>query len=178
MERKAIVHPGAEVCQCAVVREGAEIGSDSIISSHAYIDADVAVGYACKIKNGARVHTGTVMGDFIFIGPNAVITNDPDPATDQKFGPPYPDTVLEDHVSIGANATILPGVTIGEGATVGAGAVVTEDVGPGETVVGVPARPASTRREITIQPPPPSIDPLAEARDEAGNAANPEEDDE
>lgn len=80
-----------------------------------------------------------MIGDNVFIGPHVVFTNDKYPPSEGawKTGPP---TIVEDYVSIGANATILPGVTIGRSARVGAGAVVTKDVKPGMLVVGVPAR--------------------------------------
>lgn len=129
-----------EVLQCSVVREDVELGRGTRICSHCYIDSGVTIGENCKIKNGVFVFEGAVIEDDVFIGPGVVFTNDPFPRAGKKFGPPYPETRVCRGASIGANATILPGVTIGEGAMVGAGSVVTEDVEAHTTVVGIPAR--------------------------------------
>ncbi|MBF4312279.1 N-acetyltransferase, partial [Vibrio anguillarum] len=91
------------------------------------------------IKCGVQIWDGILIGNNVFIGPNATFTNDMYPRSKQ-----YPDefmkTVVCDNASIGANTTILPGVTIGEGALVGAGSVVTKDVKPFTIVAGNPAR--------------------------------------
>ena len=117
---------------------GAKIGADCNICDHVFIENDVIIGDRVTIKSGVQLWDGVRIEDDVFIGPNATLTNDIFPRSKQKF------TVLETRIkrgaSIGANATILPGITIGENAMVGAGAVVTEDIPDNVLVVGNPAR--------------------------------------
>ncbi|MFC7212842.1 acyltransferase [Saliphagus sp. GCM10025334] len=121
----------------ALVREQTRIGDDVLVGTNTTIDGTSTVGSNVSIQTGVYVPAETTIGDNVFLGPNAVLTNDPYPLRREVDleGP-----TLEDHVSIGANATILPGVTVGRGSFVAAGAVVSADV-PEETLaVGVPAR--------------------------------------
>jgi acetyltransferase-like isoleucine patch superfamily enzyme len=122
-----------------VVLDGAKIGSDCNINCHVFIENDVIVGDKVTIKSGVQLWDGITIEDNVFIGPNVTFTNDLKPRSKQ-----YPDfflrTIVKKGASIGANATILPGITIGENAMIGAGSVVLKDV-PGNTVwVGNPAR--------------------------------------
>ena len=127
------------IWQFCVVMVGAEIGSNSNICSNCLIESDVLIGNNVTIKSGVQIWNGTRIHDNVFIGPNATFTNDKHPRSKC-----YPETFLRIEVkknaSIGANATILPGVTIGENAMVGAGAVVTKDVPNNAIVMGNPAR--------------------------------------
>ncbi|WP_312907178.1 acyltransferase [Natronosalvus caseinilyticus] len=130
----------------ALIREQTRIGDDVLVGTNATIDGTSTVGSNVSMQTGVYVPAETTIGDHVFLGPNAVLTNDPYPLRREVEleGP-----TLEDHVSVGANATILPGVTVGRGSFVAAGAVVSADV-PEETLaVGVPARheplPASLR---------------------------------
>lgn len=129
---------GSRVWAFAHVLPGAVIGSNCNICDHVFIENDVVVGDDVTVKCGVQLWDGLRVGNRVFIGPNATFTNDRFPRSKQ-----YPDqflhTTLEDGVSIGANATILPGLRIGAGAMVGAGAVVTRDVPPNAVVVGNPA---------------------------------------
>ena len=147
----ATVGDGTQVWHEAQVREGARIGRHCRLGKGVYIDANVTVGDHCKLQNGATIYQGVTIGDRVFVGPHACFTNDllpraarPDwrthPGDDKS--PPWEivKTVVEDGASIGANATILCGITIGENAMVGAGAVVTKDVPPHALVVGNPAK--------------------------------------
>lgn len=113
------------------------IGSYTKIAQFVEI-GDPHVGYSCKIEAFVYIPPGVHIGDFVFIGPHVCFTNDKDPRA-EEFGKKL-ETVVEDHVAIGANATILPGVTIHSHARVGAGAVVTKDVAAKTTVAGNPAR--------------------------------------
>jgi UDP-2-acetamido-3-amino-2,3-dideoxy-glucuronate N-acetyltransferase len=115
---------------------GCRIDVGTTIGAFVEIGEGVQVGKNCKIQTGAFLPPGVVIGDRVFIGPHAVFCNVRHPMR----GEPILSTVVEDDAVIGANATILPGITIGKGAFVGAGAVVTRDVAPGVTVVGNPAR--------------------------------------
>ncbi|AWB28354.1 acyltransferase [Halococcoides cellulosivorans] len=120
----------------ALVREHTTIGDDVLLGSQSVLDGRVDVGSDVSIQTGVYVPEASTIGDRVFLGPHAVLTNDHYPVrTDDDLEGP----TLQDDVSIGANATILPGVTVGEGSFVAAGAVVTQDVPPNHLAVGVPA---------------------------------------
>ncbi len=121
----------------ALIREETTIGDDVVVGTHTVIDGQTTVGDNVSMQTGVYVPTNTTIGDNVFLGPSAVLTNDPYPIRQDAdlVGP-----ILEDNVSIAANATLLPGVAIGEGSFVAAGAVVTEDVPPNTLAVGAPAR--------------------------------------
>ncbi len=151
VSKDAVVGDGTQVWHEAQVREGARIGRHCRLGKGVYVDAGVTVGDHCKLQNGATVYRGVTIGDRVFVGPHAVFTNDPYPRaarTDWRTHPgedKSPEwevvkTVVEDGASIGANATVLCGLTIGENAMVGAGAVVTKDVPRHALVVGNPAK--------------------------------------
>ena len=126
----------------AQIRENATVGEGTIISKDTYIDADVRIGNACKIQNGVSVYKGVTVEDSVFIGPNATFTNDRIPRAFNDEWTITP-TLVKEGASIGANATIICGVTIGEYAMVAAGSVVTRDVAPYTLVMGNPARPVA-----------------------------------
>ena len=127
------------VWQFVVIGDGAEIGEDCNVCAHVYIESGVKIGNGVTVKCGVQLWDGLVVEDNVFIGPNATFTNDKYPRSRE-----YPDrflrTVIRRGASIGANATILPGLEIGENAVVAAGAVVTRSVPDDETVVGNPAK--------------------------------------
>jgi UDP-2-acetamido-3-amino-2,3-dideoxy-glucuronate N-acetyltransferase len=118
---------------------GAVIGEDCNLCDHVFIENDVVVGDRVTIKSGVQVWDGVRIEDDVFIGPNVAFTNDPFPRSKQ-YPEKYSPTIVQKGASIGANATILPGLTIGQNAMVGAGAVVTKNVPPNSIVVGNPAR--------------------------------------
>jgi acetyltransferase-like isoleucine patch superfamily enzyme len=130
---------GTRVWQYVVILPDAVIGRDGNICSHCFIENKVVVGDRVTVKCGVQLWDGVTLEDDVFVGPNATFTNDLRPRSRNATAQLLP-TLVKKGASIGANATILPGLTIGEGATVGAGAVVTKDVPPGVTVVGSPAR--------------------------------------
>lgn len=123
----------------AHVLPGAVIGEECNICDHTFIENDVVIGNRVTIKCGVQVWDGVTLEDDVFVGPNATFTNDPYPRSKQYMERPVR-TVIRKGASIGANATILPGLTIGMNAMVGAGAVVTIDVPPNAIVMGNPAR--------------------------------------
>lgn len=130
---------GTRIWQFCVLLPGSSIGEDCNICSHVLIEGDVVVGSRVTIKSGVQLWDGVLVGDDVFIGPNATFTNDKFPRSKQ-FPPSFLTTRICSGASIGANATILPGITVGENAMVGAGAVVTRDVPPGAIVAGNPAK--------------------------------------
>jgi acetyltransferase-like isoleucine patch superfamily enzyme len=135
-----IVHPAL------VNLYGCRIGDDTRIGTFVEIQKNAVVGRRCKISSHTFICEGVTIDDDVFVGHGVMFINDrrprataggrPQTESDWSVVPTY----VRRGASIGSGATILCGVTIGEEAMIGAGAVVTRDVGPGETVVGVPAR--------------------------------------
>lgn len=132
------VGPRTRIWAFAHVLPGAVIGSDCNVCDGVFIESDVVVGDRVTIKSGVQLWNGISLEDDVFVGPNATFANDHSPRG-QQFFPPLR-TLVRRGASIGANATILPGLTIGAGAMIGAGAVVTLDVPAGAIVAGNPAR--------------------------------------
>lgn len=130
---------GTRIWAFAHVLPGARIGADCNICDHVFVENDVVVGDRVTIKCGVQLWDGLTLEDDVFIGPNATFTNDAFPRS-RHYPEAFARTVVRRGASIGANATILPGVVVGERAMVGAGAVVTRDVPAGAVVVGNPAR--------------------------------------
>ncbi len=130
---------GTNIWQFCVVFPKAKIGSDCNICANVLIENDVSVGNNVTVKSGVQIWDGITLEDNVFIGPNATFTNDLFP---RSKNPKWQmkRTVIKKGASIGANATILCGITIGENAMIGAGSVVTKDVGSGEIWYGNPAR--------------------------------------
>jgi UDP-2-acetamido-3-amino-2,3-dideoxy-glucuronate N-acetyltransferase len=117
----------------------AVIGADCNICDHVFIENEVVLGDRVTIKCGVQLWNGIILEDDVFVGPNATFTNDPFPRS-RQYPAEFPKTYVRKGASIGANATILPGLNIGQNAMVGAGAVVTRDVPPNAIVIGNPAR--------------------------------------
>lgn len=127
------------IWQFVVILNGAEIGSDCNICAHCFIESDVKIGDRVTIKCGVQIWDGIEIEDDVFIGPNATFTNDMFPRSKQHSAK-YTKTLLKKGCSIGANATILPGLIIGEGAMIGAGSVVLSNVPNNAVVTGNPAK--------------------------------------
>lgn len=137
--QSANIGKGTKVWQFSVILEGAVIGENCNICAHTFIENDVQIGENCTIKSGVFLWDGIKLEDHVFVGPNATFTNDRLPRS-KVYPGSFPRTLIKKHASIGANATILPGIVIGEGAMVGAGAVVTKSVPDFAVVVGNPAK--------------------------------------
>ena len=133
------VGSGTRIWQYVVILAGAKIGSDCNICSHCLIEGDVILGDRVTVKSGVQLWDGLRVGDDVFIGPNATFANDIFPRS-KKTPEKFLQTVIESNASIGAGATILPGIMIGSNAMVAAGAVVTRSVPPNAIVVGNPAK--------------------------------------
>lgn len=130
------------VWQFCIVLKGAVIGSNCNICSHCLIENDVVIGDNVTIKSGVQIWDGISIENDVFIGPNVTFTNDKSPRS-KVYPEEFLRTTVHKGASIGANATILPGIKIGKFAMIGAGAVVTKDVPDNVTVVGNPAREIS-----------------------------------
>lgn len=133
------VGEGTRVWAFAHILPGARIGRDCNLCDGVFVEGDVVVGDRVTVKCGVQLWNGVRLHDDVFVGPNATFTNDPFPRS-RKPPATFAETVVEAGASIGANATILPGLRIGSGAMVGAGAVVTRSVPANAIVAGNPAR--------------------------------------
>ena len=147
------VSPGAEIgegtqiwlfCQ---IRENVKIGKGCIFGKGVYVDSDVVIGNNVKIQNNVSIYVGVTIDDGVFVGPHVCFTNDKVPravnadmtmkgATDWKVTP----THVKSGAALGANSTIVCGITVGQWAMIGSGAVVTKDVPDHALVLGNPAR--------------------------------------
>jgi UDP-2-acetamido-3-amino-2,3-dideoxy-glucuronate N-acetyltransferase len=133
------VGEGTRIWAFTNILEGAVIGKECNICDHVFIENQATLGDRVTVKCGVQIWDGVSLEDDVFIGPNATFTNDRFPRSGEHLEA-YPQTTVHKGASIGANATILPGITIGSHAMIGAGAVVTRDVPPNAVVVGNPAR--------------------------------------
>jgi acetyltransferase-like isoleucine patch superfamily enzyme len=149
VDEKAEIGDGTQIWLFVQIRENVKIGKDCLIGKNVYIDPDVVIGDRSKLMNNVSVYSGVTIEDGVFCGPHCCFTNDKVPravnpdfsaktATDWVLSP----TRVKKGAALGANATIVCGVTIGEWAMVGSGAVVTRDVPAHALVLGNPARVA------------------------------------
>lgn len=118
-----------------LIREKTRIGDRTAIGTATIVDGNTRIGNDVSLQSMIYIPTNTTIGDHVFIGPNAVLTNDRYPPSESLTGP-----IIKTGAAIGANATILPGVTIGEGAFIAAGSIVTRDVPNHMMAIGTPAR--------------------------------------
>ena len=135
---------------------GCEVGDNTKIGAFVEIQKNASVGKNCKISSHTFICEGVTIEDEAFVGHGVMFINDKYPRATNEDGSSQTEadwvctpTVIKKRASIGSNATILCGVTIGEGALVGAGSVVTHDVPPGATVAGNPARPV--RQNVSLE---------------------------
>jgi UDP-2-acetamido-3-amino-2,3-dideoxy-glucuronate N-acetyltransferase len=136
---------GTRVWHFVHVSAGAEVGPGCVLGQNVFVAPGVRIGAGCKLQNNVSVYAGVTLGDEVFVGPSAVFTNVLEPRAHVSRRHAFVPTRVERRATIGANATVVCGVTLGEGAFVAAGAVVTHDVPPRVQVQGVPARPAGWR---------------------------------
>lgn len=130
---------GTSIWQFVVIMENAVIGKNCNICANSLIENDVVIGNNVTVKCGVYIWDGVELEDNVFIGPCVAFTNDKRPRS-KAYPEEFMKTIVRKGASVGANATILPGVEIGEKAIVGAGSVVTKDVPPFAVVVGNPAK--------------------------------------
>lgn len=131
---------GTRVWAFAHVMDGARVGADCKIGDHAYIESGAHLGNRVTVKNGSLIWHGVTIGDDVFVGPSVVFTNDLTPRVRHQTGPEdWIETHVGSRASIGANCTIVCGVSIGVNAMIGAGSVVTKNVADHALVLGNPA---------------------------------------
>jgi len=131
---------GTKIWHFCHVQTGAKIGANCVLGQNVNIGNDVVIGNGVKIQNNVSVYTGTEIEDYVFLGPSCVLTNVTNPRSEINRHSLYERTLLRRGCTIGANATIVCGITIGRYAFIAAGAVVAKDVPDYALMVGVPAR--------------------------------------
>lgn len=141
VDEGSTIGEGTRVWHFCHIQSGAEIGCNCSLGQNVNIASNVKIGDGVKIQNNVSVYEGVELADYVFCGPSCVFTNDLTPrAKYTKGSSNYVHTCVDTGASIGANATVVCGHTIGEWAMIGAGAVVASDVAPHALMLGVPAR--------------------------------------
>lgn len=140
LEPGATVGVGTRIWHFCHVMPGAAIGKNCTFGQNVFVGNNVQIGDGVKIQNNVSVYSGVTCEDDVFIGPSVVFTNVVNPRSPINRKDEFKKTLVRKGATIGANATILCGITLGEYCFVGAGAVVTKDVKPYALMVGVPAR--------------------------------------
>ncbi len=140
IDEGAKIGKGTKIWHFCHVMPKAEIGERCILGQNVFVADNVKLGNNVKIQNNVSVYTGVICEDDVFLGPSMVFTNVNNPRSAIVRHDKYETTLVKKGATIGANATIVCGVTLGEHCFVGAGAVVTKDVKPFALVVGVPAK--------------------------------------
>lgn len=132
---------GTKIWHFCHVQSGANIGKNCSFGQNVNISNNVRIGNGCKVQNNVSIYEGVELEDYVFCGPSCVFTNDLTPRAKYPKGRAgYKKTLIQEGASIGANATVVCGCTIGRWALIGAGAVVTSDVTDHALMLGIPAR--------------------------------------
>lgn len=142
VDKGASIGSGTKIWHFTHILKGSKIGKNCIIGQNAYIGPSVSIGNNVKIQNNVSIYKGVTLENDVFCGPSAVFTNVLTPRAFIDRKDEFQPTLVKKGATIGANATIICGVTIGPYALVGAGAVVTKDVPSHALVIGIPARQA------------------------------------
>ena len=153
----AVLEPGVKIWHFAHVCSGAVVGAGSVLGQGCYVGPGVRIGKGCKIQNHVSVYEGVTLADDVFVGPHAAFTNVRNPRAHVSRRGEFALTNVARRVTIGCNATIVCGVTLGEGSFVAAGAVVTRDVAPRALVMGAPARAVGHACDCGERLPTPSL---------------------
>jgi len=142
VDEGASIGAGTKIWHFCHIQLGAVIGSDTVIGQNVYVGRNVIIGDRCKIQNNVSIYEGVTLEDEVFCGPSCVFTNDLFPRANNQDSWQISPTLVKHGASIGANATIVCGHTIGEYAMIGSGATVTHDVPAYALMIGAPARHA------------------------------------
>jgi len=160
MEKEFFAHPtsvidegsrignGTKIWHFTHIMPNCDIGENCNIGQNVVVSSDVVLGKNVKVQNNVSIYTGVICEDDVFLGPSMVFTNVINPRSAVVRKNEYKKTLVKKGASIGANATIVCGITLGEYCFIGAGAVVTKDVRPYELVLGNPARHAGWMSEF------------------------------
>ena len=140
VDEGAVIGDDTKIWHFSHVQAGAKLGSKCILGQNVNIAGGVVIGNGVKIQNNVSVYTGTIVEDFAFLGPSCVFTNVTNPRSEINRHSLYEPIRIRRGATLGANCTVVPGVTVGRYAFVAAGAVVTKDVPDYGFVVGCPAR--------------------------------------
>lgn len=142
---------GTKVWHFTHIMSGANIGKNCVIGQNCFISSRAVLGEGVKLQNNVSVYDLITLEDKVFVGPSAVFTNDINPRAPYPKGGKWIPTLVKEGASIGANATLLCGITIGRWSFVGAGAVVTKNVPDYAIVAGIPARVAGWMCECGVR---------------------------
>lgn len=140
IDQGAIIGSGTKVWHFSHIMSGAQIGEDCVLGQNVFVGGQALIGNNVKIQNNVSIYDAVILEDDVFCGPSCVFTNVVNPRSFVERKKEFQPTTVKRGATIGANSTIICGVTIGEYAMIGAGAVVTKDVKPYALMVGVPAR--------------------------------------
>lgn len=137
----ASIDPGTSIWHFTHIREDVRVGRDCNIGQNVYIAPGVIIGNGVKVQNNVSIYEGVKIEDYVFIGPSAVFTNVINPRSEISRKDEYKETLVKRGATVGANATIICGTTLGKYSFIAAGAVVTKDISDFSLVMGVPAVP-------------------------------------
>jgi UDP-2-acetamido-3-amino-2,3-dideoxy-glucuronate N-acetyltransferase len=140
VDEDAEIGAGTRIWHFSHVMSGAKIGKHCVLGQNVYVASGAVIGQNVKVQNNVSIYSGVIIEDDVFLGPSCVLTNVSNPRSQIDRRALYERTIIRRGATIGANATIVCGVSIGRYAFVGAGAVVTRDVADYALVVGTPAR--------------------------------------
>ena len=140
IDEGAQIGEGARIWHFAHVCGGAKIGGNVSLGQNVFVGNKVVIGQNCKIQNNVSVYDNVTLEDDVFCGPSMVFTNVYNPRSHIERKNEYRSTLIKKGATLGANSTIVCGITIGEYAFIGAGALINKDVKPYALMVGVPAR--------------------------------------
>ena len=140
VESGAIIGKDTKIWHFSHIYNGAKIGSNCSLGQNTMVSDDVVIGNNVKVQNNVSIYKGVIIEDNVFLGPSCVLTNISNPRSEINRQQLYEKTLIQKGVTIGANATILPGITLGCYSFISAGAVVTRNTKDYAFMKGVPAR--------------------------------------
>jgi len=142
IDENCIIGEGTKIWHFSHIQSGAKIGKKCVLGQNVNVGNNVLIGDFCKVQNNVSIYEGVTLEDYVFCGPSMVFTNilDPKCKYPQVGSKYYVKTLVREGASIGANATIVCGITLGKHCMIGAGSVVTKDVPEYALVVGVPSK--------------------------------------